>query len=165
MAPGQYLREGTVDVYPAPGATAEPIMRGVFISKTGRIEKPISGDLLKGKKWRTDPSDDVRKTGEAVKGALKAPSAKWKIDDESPWIEIVDKRNVVVLMRSKKLVQDANGNDTVAFTFRAGKGRILHVLSHFGRQENIKDEFDLQNMLLNFLMEAYRTHMRLKRKK
>jgi hypothetical protein len=28
------------------------------------------------------------------------------------------------------------------------------VLSHFGRQESQQDEFALQNLLLNFLLEA-----------
>ncbi|MCX7703308.1 MAG: hypothetical protein N2234_04305 [Planctomycetota bacterium] len=160
---GQYLRDQKVDVYPAPGATAEPLMRGVFVSKSGQIDKPISGELLKGEKWRTSPAEDTQRIGEAIKGALKAPSAEWVIDDESPWIEVMNKNEVLILMRSKKLASDANvkGNDTVAFTFKAGKGRILHVLSHFGRQNNAEGDFDLQNLLLNFLMEAYRVNKQL----
>lgn len=160
---GQYLHEQKVDVYPAPGATNEPIMRGVFISKASQIDKAIDGELLKGEKWRTSPAEDVQKTGEAVRGALKAPSAEWMIDDESPWIEVLNKNEVVILMRSKALDKDPNvkGNDTVAFTFKAGKGRILHVLSHFGRQNSAQGDFDLQNMLLNFLMEAYRVNKQL----
>ena len=33
-------------------------------------------------------------------------------------------------------------------------GRVLHVLSHFGRQQTQEDCFALQNMLLNFLIEG-----------
>jgi hypothetical protein len=33
-------------------------------------------------------------------------------------------------------------------------GRVMHVLSHFGRQANKEDEFALQNLLINFLLEG-----------
>jgi len=35
-----------------------------------------------------------------------------------------------------------------------GGGRVVHVLSHFGKQQSEEDEFALQNLLLNFLIEA-----------
>jgi hypothetical protein len=35
-----------------------------------------------------------------------------------------------------------------------GGGRVVHVLSHFGKQQSEQDEFTLQNLLLNFLIEA-----------
>ena len=33
-------------------------------------------------------------------------------------------------------------------------GRVLYVLSHFGKQESNEDEYALQNLLINFLVEA-----------
>ncbi|HXX93552.1 MAG TPA: hypothetical protein VEN81_07955, partial [Planctomycetota bacterium] len=33
-------------------------------------------------------------------------------------------------------------------------GRVLYVLSHFGKQDSQEDEFALQNLLINFLVEA-----------
>ena len=33
-------------------------------------------------------------------------------------------------------------------------GRVLYVLSHFGKQKSEDDEYTLQNLLLNFLIEA-----------
>lgn len=35
-----------------------------------------------------------------------------------------------------------------------GGGRVIHVLSHFGKQDSQDDEFALQNLMLNFLIEA-----------
>ena len=33
-------------------------------------------------------------------------------------------------------------------------GRVLYVLSHFGKQAATSDEYALQNLLINFLVEA-----------
>jgi len=33
-------------------------------------------------------------------------------------------------------------------------GRVMHVLSHFGRQQEQEDAFALQNLLINFLIEG-----------
>jgi hypothetical protein len=33
-------------------------------------------------------------------------------------------------------------------------GRVLYVLSHFGKQVSAQDEYSLQNLLINFLIEA-----------
>ena len=43
-------------------------------------------------------------------------------------------------------------------------GRVMYVLSHFGKQKSKKDEYALQNLLLNFLLEASerRAHYRKK---
>ncbi len=51
-----------------------------------------------------------------------------------------------------------SGSRAVALTFRPrGKagGAVLHVLSHFGKQKTQDDEFALQNLLLNFILEAH----------
>ena len=34
-------------------------------------------------------------------------------------------------------------------------GRVLYVLSHFGKQKSSEDEYSMQNLLINFLIEAY----------
>ena len=38
-------------------------------------------------------------------------------------------------------------------------GRVLHVMSHFGKQQGSKDDtFVLQNLILNFIMESNKNH-------
>ena len=92
----------------------------------------------------------------------------------SPVIEVTGKGKVTVLMSSPDLAKDEGADKAaVAVTFLPagakgekgavqGKleavrgGRVLHVLSHFAKQKSDQDAFALQNMLLNFLMEAQR---------
>jgi hypothetical protein len=108
---------------------------------------------------------------------LKVGSGKWHIDKDSPDIKILKPADVTVLMVAPALRDDKGGkeSDVVAFTFAYGGGggnqaakitsdtnipqiksggRVLHVLSHFGKQKNAADEFVLQNLLLNFLIEV-----------
>jgi hypothetical protein len=82
---------------------------------------------------------------------------------------------VTVLLQSQKLADLTDGNNACAITFfpgkgkgkrepvvtdydgteyGPGKGRVLHILSHFGKQKNIADEDALRNLLFNFLREA-----------
>ena len=44
-------------------------------------------------------------------------------------------------------------------------GRVVHVLSHFGKQQSQDDEYALQNLLLNFLIEANERQQKMKRRK
>ena len=71
---------------------------------------------------------------------------------------------------SPKLATKSNTDGAVAVTFGVsgsnivatgsekrssyqGGGRVLHVMSHFGKQKSKVDEFALQNLILNFIME------------
>jgi len=157
----KYLKELKVDVVPARGRTSHPLLRGLFV-------EPRRG---------ADPGDDP--AGGDIGTAPREPGATderpgverfWKIDRDSPAIKVVSK-DVTVLMTSGDLRQLADGDDAVAVTFlpRGGPetadaaaqtklrgGRVLHVLSHFGKQGSQDDEYALQNLLLNFLLEANR---------
>jgi hypothetical protein len=163
------------------------MLRGVFVSAKKIIkeehigEKPKEGGIKGGPKTT---SEDIRKK---IKETVKKPNNKWKVDDESPYIEVKNKKKVTILMTSKKVGELTDGHGTVALTFggaysyakgealrRGGrttardhskggrgkwvpgviKGRVLHVLSHFARQHAKEDEFALQNLALNFLLES-----------
>ena len=77
-------------------------------------------------------------------------------------------RIAVVLLGSGELFRKADGDATVAVAFRPGSSRVppgervrqnvpgvvLSVLSHFGQQESRADEHSLENLLLNFLIDA-----------
>jgi hypothetical protein len=180
------VRECVVQIVPGKGMITRPILRGVFT----RPRPPARDDGGDGKGTRQRRSDEE---------PTRPPSYKWKIDDESPAIRVNSQGAVSVLMRSEELGKKANGNDAVAVTFRAGKGkpwvkrekegkrtltgssgkgwrrgrsrgrglwkerlpggRVLHVISHFGKQQSTKsDTFVLQNLILNFIIESNRQH-------
>jgi hypothetical protein len=74
---------------------------------------------------------------------------------------------VVELLSSGKLQKVADGNGTIAAAFRPGSqvppaqpaprgtpGVVMAVLSHFGKQGSAEDEVAIQNLLLNFLIDA-----------
>lgn len=142
---GKMLGEGETPAQPARGMTSHPFFRGVFVrSEHERI------------------SDGGESDGETVERGLldtvlKTPEHFWTIDDESPAIKVVNPKAVTVLLRSQRLIEEAEGSEAVAITFqpRGPKGgTVLHVLSHFGKQESQVDEYAMQNLLLNFLLDA-----------
>jgi hypothetical protein len=162
---------GQVAVTPAPGASTHPYMRGVFLKP--KAEK-VSGD--------TDKGGTVERGG-AVGSEFRSPKHKWTIDDDSPSIKIIDRKRVKVLLESDELKGLADGDKSVAFMFHIGRnakkdkrvasggskktrqvgteeskpgGRVLHVLSHFGKQNSAADEAALQNLLYNFMLECAR---------
>ncbi len=180
------VRAMDVTITPGRGLTSLPLLRGVFARpRPPADEREASGD---GTMTR-DPG---------APSPAAPPARRWKIDDESPAIQIKDRNAVTVLMESQELGAACGGNEAVAITFRAGNGsprqqgaagqprrgpqtgggndggrsrgrgewseelrggRVLHCISHFGKQQgNKEDTFVLQNLILNFIMESNRQH-------
>ena len=101
----------------------------------------------------------------------------WQIDDESFDLTVKNRARVVALLGSSE-VKPRNPEDKkkpisiVALAFRPGSGKtssigvgrskvppgtpgvVVQVLSHFGKQHSDTDEFSLQNLLLNFLIDS-----------
>lgn len=176
LVSGSYLREQEVDIAPARGRTSHPLMRGIFVDPPDKPEPEPEEEGKKEGDGEEDEDDQRTKDGkktidaddeEEIIRRIKTLNHKWKIDDESPYMRIRNKREVTKLLESEKVGKLADGNDAVAVTFFVGRGRggqggverrrdgrILHVLSHFGKQSSIESEFALQNLLLNFLLEA-----------
>ena len=101
----------------------------------------------------------------------------WQIDDESFDLTIKNRSRVVSLLGSSD-VKPRSADDKkkpisiVALAFRPGSGKtasigvgksktppgtpgvVVQVLSHFGKQHSDTDEFSLQNLLLNFLIDS-----------
>jgi hypothetical protein len=158
---GKQIKQRTVTCSPARGRATHPMLRGVFIDPAAAAANaPGEG----GETALRDPNQ-------------LPPGAKitrnWVIDDDSPVIEVTGGANVVLLLTSEELKAEGPNREAVALTFLpsapatekfAGEGkpeklqggRVLHVLSHFGKQEAKEDEFALQNLLLNFLIEGNR---------
>lgn len=160
---GKYVRHGSVrgadeeiPVLPAPGAMSHPYLKKIFF----KGYKPKEG------------------SGTVTEDELKEVVHTWKIDKETRTIKVVDKLKVVTLLTSPELEKYAQGDDAVAVTFAVGGndgarpgittggafpqerekmtgGRVLYVLSHFGKQKSSEDEYSLQNLMINFLVEAY----------
>lgn len=143
---GEYMKEQTVGVLPKAGNTSHPYLKRIFAKPPHLVGK-----------------------GTTIETAFDEIKHQWKIDLDSPKIKIVDPKKVLTLMMSKELGLD----ESVAVTFSSGKGgevligtgkvqdnrkaeggRVMHVLSHFGKQKSESDEYTLQNLLVNFLIEA-----------
>jgi hypothetical protein len=139
---GGEIAEMNTPIFPKKGSAVHPFLREVF-------SKPQGDRLME------------RKIDHA-----------WQIDAQSYAVSY-DASKVVVLIEAPEL--QASGQPSavaVAFTVGAGAassvasggvyedlpqqkgGKVLHVLSHFSKQKNKHDGYTLQNMLLNFLIEA-----------
>ena len=157
---GDYVTHGSirpqdeaVPVHPKAGAASHPYLRKIFFKPPRETRDTVS---------ETD---------------LDKVAHKWKIDKETRTIKVKDPSKVVTLLTSPELAKSSQGDDAVAVTFEVtpGKsspkgaaaapeisqdrrkmvgGRVLYVLSHFGKQDSQEDEFALQNLLVNFLVEA-----------
>jgi hypothetical protein len=160
--------EQTVKLTPVKGATSHPLMRGVW-------QKPRPAN---------EPKPQDGKTVEKKESPAEPINHKWQIDLLSAAIKIVDTQNVIPLLESEELATQKNGTATVACTFRVGTwnpphktatgggggpktqeftsyargGRVLHTISHYGKQSGSDDGQALSNMLINFMLEAVKHH-------
>ncbi|MBI4230550.1 MAG: hypothetical protein HY608_06915 [Planctomycetes bacterium] len=132
------------EAFPAPGNASHPYLERVF-GEPGR--------------------DGVNLESYNVENVIDQARHNWKIDNESPEIEVKDERRVTTL-----LIADFKNGHTqrpLAITFAPAErrpsgsdyaaaegGRVLHVLSHFGKQTDASDERSLQNLLVNFIREC-----------
>jgi hypothetical protein len=161
-----FPKENHVTIFPAPGQTTHPYLKNVF-------DKPVSSGSHESS---GDSSGDT--TTLSVKRKTSIGESKWKIDADSPDLKIMKPNEVVTLMVSEDLKTDDKNSGAVAITFAVGPtgqpmppsattsgsdgyvvgkktgGQVMHVLSHFGKQKDPNDEFALQNLILNFIMEA-----------
>lgn len=159
------LPDRTVQILPAPGAVLHPYLKYVFEAP------PSSSSDAPGMSGMPGMPPPEGKSGEtrSVKPGEFRIDAEWKIDNGSPDIKILKKDVVTVLVMSPKLVDKSRPEGAIAVTWGvsgenivstgsnktsySGGGRVLHVMSHFGKQKSKIDEFALQNLLLNFLIE------------
>lgn len=145
-----------IDVFITRGAASHPYLRGVW------------GSTLKED---TSTEDQNRQAESRVYEPAKHG---WVVDDDSPIVDVNQQQcQVLIETKDARLVKDGNGG-AVAVVFSPvpdkqvvitgdgidpGKmkgGRVLHVLSHFDKQKG--GDRSLQNILLNFLLEAADRH-------
>ncbi|MFH1230143.1 MAG: hypothetical protein V1709_01460 [Planctomycetota bacterium] len=150
----QFLSERQVKIVPAPGAALHSYLKYVFEAP------PSSSDQ--------GPSGENSGETKSVKPGEFRIDAQWKIDNDSPDIKILKKEAVTVLIVSPQIAEKNKDGGAVAVTWKYGKpviltgsdkptlmpgGRVLHVMSHFGKQRSELDEFALQNLIVNFFTE------------
>ncbi len=171
---GQFLKERKVDVSPARGRTSHPLLRGVFVEP--KAAAPAEPEPPAGGGGEGGEGGGIGTVPREPPPPPPPPPHRdhfWMVDADSPTIKIEGGSSVTVLLESETLKKDAGGDSAVAVTFLPGAGgqpegagggtgvrekarggRVLHVLSHFGKQDNKEDEFALQHLLINFLVEA-----------
>lgn len=188
LSRGDKLTEGNVRIRANRGQTSHPLLRGVFVPPVkldefdwdevaeldefgDEIEK--EDEVAYDPTAEDDPGDTDDDSGLTGMGGDATPAPediedieidliehKWKIDNESPAISVNSKK-VQVLISSDDLKAEC-GDPAVAVTFPIKRGRVVHVLSHFGKQDSRRDEATLENFLVNFLLEV---HVQIKRNK
>jgi hypothetical protein len=151
--PGYYINKGglpdaTVSIFPWKGSTGNPLLRGVDL--------PISDKV--GTKSRMEWM--IAPGGPAL--TFDPKKVVWLI--EAPELALKRKVTAVALTflygGDPQLIQqgvDAGG--VYEELARIKGGRVLCLLSHFGKQRQGEDGFALQNLLLNFLIEARDRHL------
>ncbi|MBI2932618.1 MAG: HEAT repeat domain-containing protein, partial [Planctomycetes bacterium] len=148
---GEIEPQMNVPIFPRKGSTGHPFLKEVFV------------------KIKVD--DGGGKSGTMIEEKI---DHRWEIDPVSYTIEH-DPAKVVVLIESPE-IQSRYKQGAVAVTFAYGDptaggqvvatggvyeelpsmkgGKVLHILSHFRNQKSKNDDYALQNMFLNFLIEA-----------
>ncbi|HXG63250.1 MAG TPA: HEAT repeat domain-containing protein [Planctomycetota bacterium] len=148
----------TVDIYPCKGTLGSPLLRGIDILPTGN--RSVTG---------------------------RQNTLQWKICSEAP-VLVFDPSKAIPLIEAPSIVGKKR-SPVVAITFSPGistdllkesiacsgiyeefgmmdGGKVICVISHFKLQRQGEDGFALQNLLINFLIEAKdRALLREKRKK
>jgi hypothetical protein len=149
LGAGAKLRPADVKALPGANAAMHPYLEGVF-----RHDK----DIVLAGEHREKGKTTVRKPEEDARTYFARSNHRWKIDLDSPAVTIRNKSAVTVLLQSPDLAGMARGDTALAVTFKPGKGRrtgaVLHILSHFGKQTSQDSEYGIQNLLLNFLIDA-----------
>lgn len=171
---GSSLDGGDFGISPEKGMTSHPLLRGVFVPpvnmdslrrRTYGLDEDDDEDAEYDPSQEDDPGDvdeDRGKTGVGNSdldgpGDIEDPDIRlvehrWKIDKESPSLDIRSKK-VQVLIDSEELRKEC-GEGAVAVTFPVKKGRVIHVLSHFGKQSSSDNEATIENLLINFLLQV-----------
>ncbi|MFN0057405.1 MAG: hypothetical protein ACKVX7_03025 [Planctomycetota bacterium] len=177
VAAGDKLTESHVAIRPSKGQTTNTLLRGVFVppidlsdvdweaveadeedvakKKYDPAEEDDMGDVAtkSGGKTAVDPEQPLPSDEQFDDPDIKAIKHEWKIDNESHAIGMRAKKDVVMLITSDDLKSQTT-DTAVAITFAPGRGRVLHVLSHFGKQNSSHNEATIENLLINFLLQV-----------
>jgi hypothetical protein len=170
-----YLPEQEVTIFPAPGMNTHPYLKGVFEilaaprnssddNKTTIMKKEIR--VGEGK-WKIDNEspDLIINKPESLDILIISPQLLNKPANQHNQTSGYGNNQpsggplaiafAYSLEGARKipLSQTTGGNGYGTSAYAKG-GRVMHVMSHFGKQKLEEDEFILQNLLLNFLMEA-----------
>lgn len=148
----------TFEVYPRKGVNGNRILKEVFLETELDYQQP-------------DEKTDAQSAERSMK--KKVFEYKWVVDNASLLIDPVESKCETLIVSQELAKKYKKG--AVAITFIAGQGyppkvtgtgeidnvpriaggRVLHILGHFGKQRGeSSDEYSLDKMLLNFLIEA-----------
>jgi hypothetical protein len=156
-------KDETVTVFPKAGSSSHPYLKKIFAAPPREREKGVTiteDELDKiAHTWKIDKETrciHVR-DAERVVVLLTSPELKktangdeavavtWGVDPVASGGKGTAKKNAAV----------ASGGGTLSHDRKAMTGgRVVYVLSHFGKQGSTSDEHSLQNLLINFLVEA-----------
>ena len=155
VAIGAYLpAEADVDWLPGPGQSGHPLLRGVLGPPPEGASRTHAGAPLRGK-WRVDAASFAIKVVDPARVQVLLFSPQLKAQDEaSAPLAVVFSPGEEPAPAAAAPPKKRTGGGAGEATRPPRTGIVLHVLSHFGKQTARADEFALQNLLVNFLLEA-----------
>jgi hypothetical protein len=167
---GEYVDHGTVrskdesvNVMPKPGSSSHPYLRKIFFRPPKEVARGVTvsdTDLDKIEhKWKIDKETRTIRVKDPNKVVtLLISSDLSKTDSGNDAVAVTFGVTPVATDSRKKepskLTAVATGPEIPQDRQKMMGGRVLYVLSHFGKQDSQTDEFALQNLLVNFLVEA-----------
>lgn len=175
------VKSMTVQIVPGRGMTSQPILRGVFTRPRPPAREPSEEDEGGGTRvrdlptnparppkheWVIDdesPSIEVRDQGAvtvlmrsddlaAITGNDGPVAVSFRVGKGTPRTSERDRPTTGGTLEGKSRGKGA-------WSERLPGGRVLHVMSHFGKQQGSQDDtFVLQNLILNFITESAEQH-------
>lgn len=168
-----YPTDMNVPVLPAPGATTHPYLKGVFeapaTNESSSKSEPESNETTSIKRkelrvgkgqWKIDANSPDIKIENPKEVTVLMVSPKLKANDNDSGAVAVTFGYGKGGVQPPPASTITGGSDSGYYSGSKNAlknktgGQVLHVLSHFGKQLDENDEFVLQNLILNFLLEA-----------
>lgn len=157
VVPGADLPGGDVDYAPVRGQADPSLLRGVLVTGAGADGGSMTA--RRSSRWKIDDLSPsiVVKDAARVQVLLASEELRARTDGKGA---------AVAVCFSPGASTTTTADDAAARRPRTGGARrreepaaprpglVLHVPSHFGKQQSQSDEFTLQNLLVNFLLEA-----------
>lgn len=137
--------DAIVDILPARGSTGHPLLRGVDPFVPVQAPEGMGGRM----KWTIDAGGPaIQYDPKRAVALIEAPELAKRRKPSAVAITFLVDPDV-------KLIQEGLRTGGVYEEFQSMKGgRVVCVLSHFSKQRDRQDGFVLQNLLINFLIEA-----------
>jgi hypothetical protein len=159
----KYLPEQDVPVLPKPGAGTHPYLKKIFVKPPTKKEgggTTVEEDVAKiDHTWHIDADSPAIAIINKKRVTTLMFSETIGAQSENEQVKGSDAVAIVFSSGGENEPDPVASGGSIRQTYALMKGgRVLHVLAHFGKQQSDsagqKGEYTLQNLLINFCIEA-----------